>query len=71
MSLIETGKTQGARVVAGGKTWGDRGFYVEPTVFADVDDNMDIARQEVYMKIIINVIISAPFNDKNIVKKAL
>lgn len=47
MSLIESGKSQGARVVAGGSTWGDRGYFVEPTVFADVKDNMDIARQEV------------------------
>ncbi|XP_077285855.1 aldehyde dehydrogenase [Arctopsyche grandis] len=48
MSLIESGKSQGARIVAGGNTWGERGFYVEPTVFADVKDNMDIARQEIF-----------------------
>lgn len=47
MSLIESGKTQGAKMVTGGKKWGERGFYIEPTVFADVEDHMDIARQEV------------------------
>lgn len=47
LSLIESGKKEGARLVAGGAREGDKGFFVQPTVFADVNDNMTIAREEV------------------------
>lgn len=48
LSLIETGKQEGAKLVAGGKRYeGLAGYFVEPTVFADVKDNMTIAREEV------------------------
>src|SRR6201999_3656392 len=33
MSFIESGKEQGAKLVAGGNRWGDRGYFIEPTVF--------------------------------------
>lgn len=45
--LIESGKREGARVVAGGERVGKVGYFVQPTVFADVQDNMQIAREEV------------------------
>ncbi|XP_041981069.1 aldehyde dehydrogenase, mitochondrial [Aricia agestis] len=48
LSLIESGKKQGARLAAGGGTLGDRGYYVQPTVFADVKDDMDIAKIEIF-----------------------
>lgn len=48
LGLIETGKKQGAKLVAGGgRAAGLDGYFVEPTVFADVTDNMTIAREEV------------------------
>jgi aldehyde dehydrogenase (NAD+) len=47
LGLIESGKKEGARLVAGGAREGDKGFFVQPTVFADVNDNMTIAREEV------------------------
>lgn len=47
MSLIGQGKKQGAKLVSGGSRVGDKGYYVEPTVFADVTDDMTIAKQEV------------------------
>lgn len=48
LSLIETGKKQGAKLVAGGKRYeGLPGYFVEPTVFADVQDDMTIAKEEV------------------------
>lgn len=50
LSLIESGKTEGARLVAGGKRYeGLPGYFVEPTVFADVKDNMTIAKEEVHL----------------------
>lgn len=48
LALIESGKKEGARLVAGGAREGDKGYFVQPTVFADVEDNMTIAREEVY-----------------------
>jgi acyl-CoA reductase-like NAD-dependent aldehyde dehydrogenase len=48
MSFIESGKAQGAKLVAGGHRWGDRGYFIEPTVFCDVQDNMKIAEEEIF-----------------------
>jgi betaine-aldehyde dehydrogenase len=47
---IASGRSDGARVVTGGgRPAGlDRGWYVEPTVFADVDNSMRIAREEIF-----------------------
>jgi len=49
--LIETGIAEGARVVAGGPGLPEnfnKGFYVRPTVFADVTPDMTIAREEIF-----------------------
>lgn len=48
LALIEEGKKSGAKLMCGGKRWGDKGFFVEPTVFADVDQNSVIAREEIF-----------------------
>ncbi|PSN34860.1 Aldehyde dehydrogenase, partial [Blattella germanica] len=48
LGMIETGKKQGAKLVAGGSRHGDKGYYVQPTVFADVKDNMTIATDEIF-----------------------
>jgi aldehyde dehydrogenase (NAD+) len=51
LGLIERGKEEGARLVCGGeRVDGDLagGNFVQPTIFADVDNSMDIARQEVF-----------------------
>jgi aldehyde dehydrogenase (NAD+) len=49
--LIQKGIDEGARVAAGGvgRPEGfNRGYYVKPTVFADVNNNMTIAREEIF-----------------------
>ncbi|WP_281966533.1 aldehyde dehydrogenase family protein [Roseovarius nanhaiticus] len=49
--LIQQGIDEGARLVAGGVGRPDglnRGFYVKPTVFADVNNNMVVAREEIF-----------------------
>ena len=49
--LIQTGVEEGARLVAGGvgRPEGfNRGYFVRPTVFADVDNDMTIAREEIF-----------------------
>lgn len=52
MSYIELGKQEGARLLYGGKRVADpalaKGYFVEPTVFADVTDDMRIAREEIF-----------------------
>jgi NAD-dependent aldehyde dehydrogenases len=47
LHLIDSGKKQGAKLVAGGSRHGDKGYFVQPTVFADVQDDMTIAKEEV------------------------
>ena len=48
LGWIEKGKAQGAKVACGGKRWGKEGYFVEPTVFVDVTDEMDIAQEEIF-----------------------
>ena len=45
---IAKGLDEGARLVYGGKRVDRDGFYLEPTVFADVTDDMTIAREEIF-----------------------
>jgi aldehyde dehydrogenase (NAD+) len=48
-SYIEKGKSEGARIVAGGDTKPlDKGYFVTPTVFADVTTDMTIAQEEIF-----------------------
>ena len=46
MELIESGKKEGAKLCVGGERMGDKGYFIQPTVFADVDDKMRIAKEE-------------------------
>ncbi|MGG7100008.1 aldehyde dehydrogenase [Rhodococcus sp. 24CO] len=55
LGYIEAGRTSDARLVTGGgrpSSAGDRGWYVEPTVFADVDNKNVIAREEIFGPVI-------------------
>jgi aldehyde dehydrogenase (NAD+) len=50
LNYIESGRLQGAKITVGGGRPAhlDKGFYVEPTVFRDVDNSMKIAREEIF-----------------------
>ena len=48
MNYIEKGKEEGARLAYGGARIEGDGFYLQPTVFADVTDDMTIAREEIF-----------------------
>lgn len=50
LSYIEKGKAEGARLVVGGgkSTRFAKGYFVEPTLFADVDNGMTIAQEEIF-----------------------
>jgi betaine-aldehyde dehydrogenase len=48
MNYIGSGKEEGARLVAGGNRINRDGYFIEPTIFADVTDDMTIAREEIF-----------------------
>src|SRR5437588_3543795 len=51
LGFIEAGKKDGAKLVAGGTRVavnGDKGFFIEPTIFGDVKNDMRIAREEIF-----------------------
>ena len=49
LGLIDTGKNEGARITTGGgRPEQEKGWFVEPTVFGDVDNSMTIAQEEIF-----------------------
>ncbi len=48
MDYIEAGKSEGATLKSGGDRVGTKGYFLEPTVFTDVDNSMKIAREEIF-----------------------
>lgn len=48
LDYIETGRQEGATLTHGGEAGTERGYYVQPTVFADVRNDMRIAREEIF-----------------------
>ena len=48
MGYIASGRSEGASLVCGGQRVGDRGYFIQPTVFAHVRDGMQIAREEIF-----------------------
>jgi aldehyde dehydrogenase (NAD+) len=63
LGYIDTGLKEGARLVAGGPerpSGLDRGYYVKPTVFADVKNTMRIAREEIFGPVLVMI----PFADE-------
>ena len=61
LDYIETGKQEGARLVAGGSAalTETGGYYVQPTLFADVDNGMRIAQEEIFGPVLVVI----PFDD--------
>ncbi len=61
LEYIEIGKCEGARLICGGKKPErlKKGFYVEPTLFADVRNDMRIAQEEIFGP----VLVAIPFTD--------
>lgn len=48
MRYIAIGKEEGAHCVAGGVRYGETGYFIEPTVFSEVTDQMTIAKEEIF-----------------------
>ncbi|KAI6660864.1 Retinaldehyde dehydrogenase 2 [Oopsacas minuta] len=45
---IESGKKEGAKLECGGSRHGDKGYFLQPTIFSNVQDDMKIAREEIF-----------------------
>jgi len=64
LGFIERGRESGARLVCGGERAGGdlaAGNFVQPTIFADVDNTMEIAREEVFGPVLTVI----PFSDED------
>jgi aldehyde dehydrogenase (NAD+) len=48
LGYIDIGRNEGAQIIAGGSRRGDTGFFIEPTVFADVEPAMRISQEEIF-----------------------
>jgi len=48
MGYIQAGVAEGACLQAGGGRWGEAGYFVQPTVFSDVTDEMKICKEEIF-----------------------
>jgi len=56
---LESGRNEGATAVVGGGRFGDRGFFVEPTVLTNTHGNMKVVKEEIFGP----VVVAAPFSD--------
>jgi aldehyde dehydrogenase (NAD+) len=61
LGYIDLGQRQGANLITGGHRIGDQGFFVEPTIFDNVRDDMQIATDEIFGP----VVSVLPFKDVN------
>lgn len=52
LDFIEAGKSEGATLLAGGERPSGKGFFVKPTVFGDVTENMKIVKEEIFGPVI-------------------
>ena len=61
MGYIDKGEAEGARLVTGGDRPAhlEKGYFVEPTLFADVDNSMTIAQEEIFGPVLVLI----PFKD--------
>ena len=49
LDLIKSGKKQKAKLLTGGERHGSEGFFVQPTVFGDVQDDMRICQEGIFL----------------------
>lgn len=48
LGYIESAKSEGAKCEVGGERIGTKGYFIQPTVFSNVTDNMKIAKEEIF-----------------------
>jgi phenylacetaldehyde dehydrogenase len=57
--FLESGAADGATALAGGGRYGDRGYFIEPTVLTNTSPDMRVVREEIFGP----VVVAAPFQD--------
>ncbi len=62
---LESGRAEGAKAVVGGSRHGDKGYFVQPTVLVDTNENMKVVREEIFGP----VVTAIPFSDYDDVVK--
>jgi aldehyde dehydrogenase (NAD+) len=62
---VAKGKSEGAKLVTGGEPAAKKGYFLRPTVFRGVNNEMSIAREEIFGP----VVAAIPFQDMNELKK--
>lgn len=55
MDYINIGQAEGAEMLTGGKNPFDAGYFVQPTIFADVNDSMRIAQEEIFGPVLVAI----------------
>ncbi|WP_369899496.1 aldehyde dehydrogenase family protein [Bacillus manliponensis] len=53
LRYIEQGKAEGAKIVAGGDKAFEKGYFVQPTIFTNVTDNMTVVREEIFGPVVV------------------
>ena len=56
---LKSGVTEGAKALTGGQRYGDRGYFVEPTVLVNANQQMKIVQEEIFGP----VVVAQPFDD--------
>ena len=59
--FLESGLSDGAKAVTGGKRHGDKGYFVKPTVLVNTNDKMKVVQEEIFGP----VVTAIPFKDPN------
>jgi len=58
-SFLASGSKEGAKAVCGGNRFGDKGYFVEPTVLTNTSEDMKVVREEIFGP----VVVAEPFSD--------
>lgn len=53
LGYVQKGEEEGAKVLVGGKRAFDKGYFMQPTIFADATDDMTIAREEIFGPVVV------------------
>ncbi|KAI8989344.1 aldehyde dehydrogenase domain-containing protein [Pilobolus umbonatus] len=48
LNYIKVGQQEGAKLVLGGKRWGTKGYFIEPTIFTECQNSMRIMQEEIF-----------------------
>lgn len=53
MSYIDDGKKNGGKALIGGNRLGDKGYFIEPTIFTDVKPDAKIVKEEIFGPVVV------------------